>query len=79
MYYYLFILAIGAERLVELVVSRRNTNWSLAHGGREFGRGHYPVMTAMHSAGLTAVIFSLANAAVLNVRIKTENRALGYA
>jgi methyltransferase len=61
MYYYLFILAIGAERLVELVVSRA------------------PVMTAMHSAWLTAVISSLANAAVLNVRIRTENRALGYA
>jgi hypothetical protein len=24
MYYYLFILAIGAERLIELAVSRRN-------------------------------------------------------
>lgn len=48
--YYLFILAVAAERLVELVVSRRNTRWSMAHGGREFGRGHYPVMVAMHAA-----------------------------
>jgi methyltransferase len=166
-YYYLFILAIGAERLVELVVSRRNANWSIAHGGKEFGRGHYPVMVSMHtlllvacvievwalhrpfipwlgwpmlavvvlstvvrwwcaavlgkhwnprvivipdaplvrrgpyrwihhpnyaavvaevaalplmhSAWLTAILFTAANAAVLNVRIRTENLALGYA
>ena len=165
--YYLFILAIAVERLVELVVSRRNAQWSFANGGEEFGRGHYPAMVSMHalllvscivevaflhrpfipwlgwpmvalvgastvlrwwcaatlgkhwnprvivvpgaplvtrgpyrwlhhpnytavtvevaalplvhSAWLTAIVFSLANAAVLNVRIRTENRALGYA
>jgi methyltransferase len=166
MYYYLFILAIGVERLGELVISRRNTAWSIAQGGREFGRGHYPAMMAMHtllllacvvevwalhrpfipwlgwpmagvvvlstatrwwcatvlgkhwnprvivipgaalvrrgpyrwihhpnytavvaevaalplmhSAWLTAIVFSAANALVLRVRIRTENRALGY-
>ena len=165
--YYLFILAIGAERLVELVVSRRNANWSMANGGREFGRGHYPMMVGMHtlllvccigevavahrpfipwlgwpmvgvvalstvvrwwcvavlgkhwnprlivipgaalvrrgpyrfvhhpnyaavtsevaalplvhSAWLTAIVFTIANALVLNVRIRAENAALGYA
>lgn len=165
--YYLFILLIGAERLVELAVSRRNAQWSFDHGGHEFGRGHYPVMVSMHalllvscvaevaflhrpflpwlgwsmvalvvtstavrwwcvaalgkhwnprlivildaplvtggpyrflrhpnytavgvevaalplvhSAWLTAIVFSVANAAVLRVRIGWENRALGYA
>jgi methyltransferase len=165
--YYLFILAVGFERLLELVVSRRNAAWSMAHGGKEFGRGHYPVMVAMHAlllvgcvvevatqhrpflpwlgwpmvavvmlstamrwwcvatlgkhwnprlivipnaplvrrgpyrwmhhpnytavaaevvalplihtAWLTAIVFSLANALVLNVRIRAENAALGYA
>ncbi|ANE80382.1 hypothetical protein A7U43_14665 [Mycobacterium adipatum] len=164
--YYLFIALIGAERLVELVVSRRNATWSFARGGREFGRGHYPVMVGMHaalllscvaevffahrpfipalgwpmvavvaastavrwwcattlgkhwnprliivpgaelvrsgpyrwvhhpnymavaaevvalplvhSAWLTAIVFTIANAAVLRVRISAENRALGY-
>jgi methyltransferase len=33
----------------------------------------------VHSAWLTAIAFTAANAAVLNVRIRTENRALGYA
>ena len=165
--YYLFILVVGAERLVELMVSRRNAQWSIANGGKEFGRGHYPVMVTMHtlllvscmvevwtwhrpflpwlgwpmvlvvalstvvrwwcattlgkhwnprvivipgaqlvhrgpyrwvhhpnyaavtaevaalplvhSAWVTAIVFSIANALVLNVRIRTENAALGYA
>lgn len=46
--YYLFVLAVGVERLVELVVARRNARWSISHGGREFGRRHYPVMVLMH-------------------------------
>jgi methyltransferase len=166
MYYYLFILAIGAERLVELAVAQRNAAWSFAHGGKEFGRDHYPAMVSMHalllvscvvevwslhrpfvpwlgwpmvvlvalstvvrwscvavlgkhwnprliviqgaplvrrgpyrwlhhpnytavavevaalplvhSAWLTAIAFGIANALVLNVRIRTENAALGY-
>lgn len=165
--YYVFILLIGAERLVELVVSRRNARWSFANGGQEYGRGHYPAMVTMHtlllfscivevaflhrpfnpwlgwpmvvlvvastgvrwwcvatlgkhwnprlivipdaplvtggpyrllhhpnytavavevaalplvhSAWLTAIVFSLANAAVLSVRIRAENQALGLA
>jgi methyltransferase len=167
MVYYLFILAVGAERLVELAVSRRNATWSIAHGGKEFDRDHYLVMVGMHalllvacivevwalhrpfipwlgwpmvavvllstvvrwwcmavlgkrwntrlivipgaplvrrgpyrwlhhpnyaavtaeaaalplvhSAWLTAIVFSIANALVLNVRIRDENAALGYA
>lgn len=167
MYYYLFVLAVGVERLVELVLARRNARWSIANGGKEFGRGHYPIMVGMHAlllvscvvevwtlhrpfvawlgwpmfgvvalstvvrwrcvatlgrrwnprlivipgvalvrqgmyrwvrhpnytavaaevaalplihcAWLTAVVFSVANAAVLTVRIRAENAALGYA
>jgi len=40
---------VAVERLVELVVSRRNTARSLARGGREYGAGHYPVMVALHT------------------------------
>lgn len=167
MYYYLLVLAIGAERLAELAVARRNARWSMTHGGKEFGRDHYPAMVSMHallliscvvetwslgrpflwwlgwpmvavvalstavrwrcvsvlgrhwnprlivipdaplvrrgpyrwmrhpnytavaaevaalplvhSAWLTAIVFSTANAAVLSVRIRAENAALGYA
>lgn len=165
--YYLFIALIGAERLVEMGFAQRNATWSFAHGGKEFGRGHYPVMVGMHvalllsctaevaflhrpfipvlgwtmvavvaastvvrwwcvsvlgrhwnprvivvpgaplvrsgpyrwahhpnytavaaevvalplvhSAWVTAIVFSIANALVLRVRIRTEDAALGYA
>ena len=54
--YYLLILAVAAERLVELVVSKRNAQWAFARGGRESGRGHYPVMVALHTALLVGCI-----------------------
>lgn len=43
------IVLVAAERLIELVVSKRNLQWSTAKGGKEFGAGHYPVMVALHS------------------------------
>ena len=166
MAYYLFILAVGAERLVELAVARRNSMWTrsrgqgvrsrslpgdsghacaalgcvhrrtlgpapalhpqagLADGGsraalhrcplvvfaalgkywntriivvpgaplvrrgpyRWMNHPNYAAVTAevaalplVHSAWLTAIVFSIANALVLNVRIRDENAALGYA
>jgi methyltransferase len=54
--YYLLILAVGAERLVELVLSKRNARLAFAHGGKEFGREHYPVMVAIHSALLVGCV-----------------------
>lgn len=54
--YYLLILAVGLERLAELVVARRNAKWSFAQGGREFGRRHYVVMVALHTALLVGCL-----------------------
>lgn len=54
--YYLFVLAVGVERLVELVVARRHARWSFAHGGREYGRRHYPVMVTMHTLLLVSCV-----------------------
>ncbi|MFD8986278.1 isoprenylcysteine carboxyl methyltransferase family protein, partial [Streptomyces sp. NPDC059564] len=48
---YLLLLAlVAAERLAELVTARRHAAWSLARGAREYGRGHYPAMVALHTA-----------------------------
>jgi methyltransferase len=54
--YYLLILAVGVERLAELIVSKRNARWAFAHGGKEFGRPHYPVMVAIHTALLLGCV-----------------------
>lgn len=39
---------VGVERLVELVLSRRNARTALAQGAKEYGAAHFPVMAAMH-------------------------------
>jgi methyltransferase len=53
LWYALLIAAVGVERLVELVVSKRNWAWSADRGGTEFGAGHYPAMVVLH-VGLLA-------------------------
>ncbi len=54
--YYLLILAVGIERLAELVVSQRNARWSFAQGAREFGRTHYAAMVGIHTALLIGCV-----------------------
>jgi methyltransferase len=54
--YYLLILAIGIERLAELIVSKRNARWAFANGGKEFGHSHYPVMVTIHAALLLGCV-----------------------
>lgn len=54
--YAALVLTTGLERLVELVVSARNARWSLARGGRESGRGHFPAMVALHTGLLLACV-----------------------
>ena len=44
----LLVLAVGMERLAELVVSRRNARWAFDRGGREAGRAHFPAMVVLH-------------------------------
>lgn len=47
---------VVAERLAELVLSRRNAAWSHAQGGRETGERHYLVMVVLHTGFLAAVL-----------------------
>jgi methyltransferase len=50
------ILAVGLERVAELVVSNRNAAWSIARGGVESGRGHYPFMVVLHTGLLAGAL-----------------------
>lgn len=54
--YYLLVLAVGLERIAELLVSTRNARWSFTQGGKEFGRSHYPVMVFIHTALLAGCL-----------------------
>jgi methyltransferase len=50
------IVAVGLERLAELVVSTRNAAWSAERGGVETGAGHYPVMVVLHTGLLVGAL-----------------------
>jgi methyltransferase len=50
------LIYVIAERLLELVIARRNTQRLMAQGAVEVGASHYPVMVAMHTAWLVAVV-----------------------
>lgn len=54
--YLALVLATGAERVVELVISSRNARVAFAHGGVEYGRRHFPWMVALHTGLLLACL-----------------------
>jgi len=54
--YVALILATGVERLVELVISKRNARWAFERGGIEYGQGHFPAMVALHTGLLVACV-----------------------
>ena len=55
-WYTAFVALTGLERLVELVISRRNAAWSLARGGVEVGQGHFPAMVVLHTSLLVGCV-----------------------
>ena len=59
-WFLVLIALVACERLLELVVSRRNLAWSLARGGSEHGRGHYPFMVVLHTSLLVGAVVEVA-------------------
>src|ERR1700735_2251639 len=55
--YLLLLLLLVAERVFELIISRRNARIALAKGAIEVGRGYYRVMVAMHTLFLASCAF----------------------
>ena len=52
------LVLVAAQRLGELTLARRNTARLLARGGREIGRGHYPLFIALHASWLLAILLT---------------------
>ncbi|MCU1538747.1 MAG: Isoprenylcysteine carboxyl methyltransferase [Humibacillus sp.] len=50
------ILAVGLERLAELVVSTQHASWAFARGGAERGQSHYPFMVLLHTGLLAGAL-----------------------
>ncbi len=53
------VFLFGLERLAELVVAKRNLEWSRARGGTESGFGHYPFMVALHTGLLVGCVLEV--------------------
>lgn len=51
-----FVLLTGIERVVELVISRRNASWAFARGGVESNRWQLPWMISLHVGMLLGAV-----------------------
>ncbi|GLX96926.1 isoprenylcysteine carboxylmethyltransferase family protein [Herbidospora sp. NBRC 101105] len=58
-WYAVLVALVGAERLAELVVAKRNLRWSLARGGIVAGQGHYPFMVVLHTGLLAGCLIEV--------------------
>jgi len=52
--YIVLILLVAGERLVELLISRRNADRAFQRGGVEYGQSHFTYMVALHTSFLFA-------------------------
>ena len=51
-----FLAFVIVQRLIELVIAKRNTARLLAKGAREHGAEHYPFIVALHTAWIIAMV-----------------------
>ncbi len=58
-WYSVLVGLVAFERLAELVVAKRNLEWSLEHGGRETGFAHYPFMVVLHTGLLAGCLLEV--------------------
>ena len=52
----LAVALVAAQRLLELLLARRNERKARAKGAVEWGRGHYPFIVALHSLWLVSTL-----------------------
>ncbi|WP_347343538.1 isoprenylcysteine carboxyl methyltransferase family protein [Jatrophihabitans telluris] len=58
-WFVVLVVAVGLERLCELVVSTRNLRWSRERSGFEAGAGHYPFMVVLHTGLLVGALIEV--------------------
>lgn len=52
----LSVAAISVQRLLELVLARRNERKVRARGAVEWGKGHYPLIVGLHSLWIVSTL-----------------------
>ncbi|WP_409251124.1 isoprenylcysteine carboxyl methyltransferase family protein [Bacillus sp. SCS-153A] len=48
MMFYLLFAVIAIQRIVELIIARRNEKWMKGKGAKEYGKNHYKLMVTIH-------------------------------
>ncbi|RIW33088.1 hypothetical protein D3H55_11920 [Bacillus salacetis] len=56
MMFYLLFSVIAIQRLVELIIAKRNEKWMKAKGAREYGQNHYRLMVLIHLLFFTSLL-----------------------
>jgi|SRR5690625_1412480 len=58
-YFYIIILFIVAQRLVELYIASKNEQWMRERGGFEIGKEHYKLFVFLHILFFISVMFEV--------------------
>ncbi len=54
---FVFVIAIVClQRIIELIVAKRNEQWMIKKGAYEVGANHYPYMIALHTTFFLSII-----------------------
>ena len=53
----LLLTIVIAQRLAELVLAKRNYQWAMQHGGKEYGAEHYWLFIVLHTSWLVSLSF----------------------
>ncbi len=61
MLFYIVITIVIIQRLVELIIAKRNEKWMRSQGAFEAGAGHYPIMVSMHIAFFISLILEVSS------------------
>jgi len=56
MWFAIFIFILILQRLLELIVARRNEKWLLKNGALEYGQKHYPFIVLLHVLFIASLI-----------------------
>ncbi|MDM5250688.1 isoprenylcysteine carboxyl methyltransferase family protein [Lysinibacillus sp. G4S2] len=48
MIFYIILILVILQRLIEVFIAKRNEKWMLSQGAYEVGASHYPYMVTMH-------------------------------
>lgn len=56
MFFTIFLLVVVIQRLLELLLAKKNELWMLRHGGREYGKNHYWAMVLIHTCFFISLI-----------------------